>query len=276
MEKQNKLNVARHFARAAASYDEYANVQKTMAHELCQLLRQQADNFAKIIEIGCGTGYFTQQLVTAYPQAALTATDIAAAMLEQTQVRLASHKQIDYLCCDGEKALPTQKYDLITSNAVFQWFNAPAKAFNNFAAALNERGYLAFATFGTRTFTELSASFAKAYQEKNLSQRHLHGPQFLSLAQLKMMLHNFDVQFYEKDYKEYFPTVKAFLRSIKKVGAQNAPTEQAALQSRSILQSMLKHYDDDYRDKQGICATYHVIYGIARKKATSLSQAIRA
>ncbi len=268
MNLQQKNSVKNHFSRAATSYDAYAIIQREMAKELAIFLQQAENKFNQIIEIGCGTGLFTSELVKHFPQSGILATDISASMLEQAQEKLGSFPQISYLQLDGEKPLPASflSVDLIASSAVFQWFSDPKKAFKNFAASLKPGGHLAFATFGPNTFFELAKAFQAAYAQAKKEPSYVHGPQFLAKSELKNMLENFSCDIFSQTKEQYFPSVKAFLHSIKKVGAQNAAAEKNILKSRIILQNMLENYDRNYRTEKGVRATYEIIYCLARKK----------
>ncbi|MCL6586559.1 MAG: methyltransferase, partial [Anoxybacillus sp.] len=70
----DKQLMQKRFSERANTYDQFANVQKKMAHELMARISRPPKT---ILEIGCGTGYLTKLLYDAYPHAQLTAIDIA-------------------------------------------------------------------------------------------------------------------------------------------------------------------------------------------------------
>jgi malonyl-CoA O-methyltransferase len=62
----DKQIVRQHFSRNAVNYDAYAKVQKKMAEQLLEIIRLTLDRTAaapEILDIGCGTGYLTGQLI---------------------------------------------------------------------------------------------------------------------------------------------------------------------------------------------------------------------
>jgi malonyl-CoA O-methyltransferase len=113
----DKKKLSRRFSRQAKTYDKYANVQKEMAQAL---LASCNDEVRTILEIGCGTGYLTQALTRAFPQARIHAIDLAPGMIDLAKTKVAS--QVEFTCCDFETQVLTDQYDLIISNATFQWF----------------------------------------------------------------------------------------------------------------------------------------------------------
>ena len=108
----NKQGVTKHFSRNVSTYDEYAVVQKLMASKLGVLAQKQGD-FKNILEIGCGTGFFTEILAKSFPQAKIRSTDISQEMLNFTQAKLSHYKNITYEQADGENYSSGEKFDLI-------------------------------------------------------------------------------------------------------------------------------------------------------------------
>ena len=74
-----KKQIIRHFNAGASTYDTTASVQARVAHGLTLRLPNVMPH--TVLEIGCGTGLFSQYLPTYFPQASLWLTDIAPAMV---------------------------------------------------------------------------------------------------------------------------------------------------------------------------------------------------
>jgi malonyl-CoA O-methyltransferase len=124
----SKNQVSCHFGRRSQVYDEYAVVQKKMGHSLLKLVKD-AENFWNILEIGCGTGFLTALLAKMYPRAKITASDISSEMLTVASEKLSQYENVSYVLEDGENLRLPEKFDLIVSNAAFQWFNGYQQAF---------------------------------------------------------------------------------------------------------------------------------------------------
>ncbi|GAA4922546.1 methyltransferase domain-containing protein [Mucilaginibacter defluvii] len=75
-----------------------------------------------ILDLGCGTGYLTQQLHDL--GAIVKGTDSSAEMIRQAK---ANYPDVDFAVEDATKFKATEKYDAVFSNAVLHWIkNADA------------------------------------------------------------------------------------------------------------------------------------------------------
>ena len=119
----DKKQVQIHFSKNVETYDSYANVQKSMCENLMNYIEQKycEDNF-NILEIGCGTGCLTEMLCRKFPNAKITALDIAPGMIEYADKKLSKYN-VNFICNDIEEFELNDKYDFIISNATFQWLN---------------------------------------------------------------------------------------------------------------------------------------------------------
>lgn len=262
----NKLRLTEHFSQAAAEYDEYANVQKKMADYLISL-SSPSKKITTILEIGCGTGLLTKKIAAAFPAAAILATDISPAMLAYAKKQLSNYDNIQFQVQDGEKISDSNKYDLIISNAVFQWFTNYETAFTAIYNSLKSNGQLFFSTFGPNTFKELHHSFHTACAQNLFSQQWKISPDFYSINDLAYYLKNagFTNSFETLTYTEYFSTVREFLRSVKKVGANNSSKSSYIHTNRKIMLDMLQLYETNYKFHDKVPATYETIFVHSQK-----------
>ncbi|MEG6586752.1 malonyl-ACP O-methyltransferase BioC [Dendrosporobacter sp. 1207_IL3150] len=263
----NKQQVNIHFSRNAQYYDEYAVVQKQMAHNLIDMVKL-AGEFRYILEIGCGTGFFTRLLAELYPKAKIIATDISEEMLKTAANNLRAFSNIEYRIEDGEQLKLSGQFDLIVSNAAFQWFTDYQLAFKQFDNRLAAGGYLMYGTFGRDTFYELDQSFKAAQLSVGIPHRFYHGPRLIEIESLEHFGCELSHSVYLKDehVKQNFASVKEFLRSVKKVGANNANNSKSMIINRQFMLSMINHYEKNFNHKGKVQATYHVIYGSHQKK----------
>jgi malonyl-ACP O-methyltransferase BioC len=146
------------FAAQADVYDAAADLQWLVAERLAERITARIDGQpARILEIGCGTGFLSARLLQAFPQARLMLTDIAPTMLARCRARLGGHPE--YRIMDGERpeGLPGG-FDLIASNLAFQWFVDLPAGLERLAGLLAPGGRLMFATLGLDTFKEWRAA----------------------------------------------------------------------------------------------------------------------
>ena len=264
----DKKKLERRFSRNARTYDAYASVQKTMSHKLMDLVKvRQVTN---ILEIGCGTGYLTSLLIQTFPEAKVTALDLASGMIDVAKERMideGKEKHVEFICADIETDFPNQVYDLIISNATFQWFNHPSDMAQEILTHLKPEGQCLFSTFGNNTFKELAESFQVARAHMDLEEHVKASQDFLSAYEWVMCLENAKqtsgiraaVTSYETMIPEYFENCMAFFKSIKKIGANRASGSRPAT-SPKFMQKVTDIYESEFRTPKGIPATYHALY----------------
>ncbi|MGQ9921169.1 MAG: methyltransferase [Desulfobacca sp.] len=265
--KVDKVRLQHNFGRQVARYDQYATVQRRLAADLVDDLCSTGEQFGRILEIGCGTGYLTSLLRRAFPQARLTALDLAPAAVHIAQARLAGASGIDWLVGDGEKEVPG-RFDLITSSAVFQWFSQPAQACRRYYQALTPGGVLAFATLGPLTFQELAQSFLRAGElwpelaRPEIPAQHFASGQdwqeFLTQAEFQ------DIRRRQEVWPEVYPDLWAFLRAVRGMGATSTRPQ---FLPRRLLAAMASHYYGNFSCSGGIRVTYEVMWLWGRKPA---------
>ena len=167
MESGRKAQIGAAFAAAAGRYDEGAHVQRLVARRLAaRASSAQIAPDAEILEIGCGTGLLTREIRETWPDARLTATDIAPEMIAAT----ARHELgAQLIVMDGEApAFGDERFDLILSSLTFQWFDDLPRALLRLHALLKPGGLLCFATMGAQSFASWRDAHEQAGQSAGL------------------------------------------------------------------------------------------------------------
>jgi malonyl-CoA O-methyltransferase len=265
----HKVQVAHRFNRSATIYDQYAIVQKQMAHQLLRHLQKCKPSVQRICEIGCGTGYLTNLLTKLYPEADLVAIDLAPQMIEIAKSRVTS-PNVHWIVGDAEELHQniSQQFDLIVSNATIQWLSHPKETLNSWVEALHPDGWVIASTFGNDTFQELVTTFQKVEMELEMqpSQHHLtmHSALFWKQVWEQTGLTSIDV---EEDWQRVpYPNCRTFMQRIKATGANYSEPKQPLLHSRRLLQNVMKKYDQIYRMGSLVYATYHALHLYGQKK----------
>ena len=268
----DKHRISATFGRAAATYEEHAAIQKQMAHALLAQAQASGQSFFRILEIGCGTGYLTRLFSQAYPDAVIIASDISPAMVAHASALQPAGANVRFICQDGENLTVEGSFDLIISNAAIQWFSDYARAFDGFAARLRDDGLLLYATFGPETFCELHDAFRAARHSLALPADVRHGPAFICAAKLaeQAAISGLSCRHHEEKVQLSFSTVRDFLLSIKKVGANQSSQPTAEPFQRRLLPEMMRCYEQYFRSADGLIpATYHLLFGSAKKQGSS-------
>lgn len=263
----DKVKLKRRFSRNIKNYDKYANVQKKMGDILIDRIKNDRSHIKNILEIGCGTGYVTQRLMNYFPDAQITAVDIAPGMIEYVK-SIIQCDRVNFICEDIEEMNLDDKFDLIISNATFQWFNNLEKTTNRLIRLLNKSGILCFSTFGENTFKELKEAFYKAKQMLKINESISPSQSFYSLNQLQNICNNIittnslsdmDICSLESYECEYFNCCIEFLNSVKKIGANNSQKDRN-ITTPDFIEKVIEIYDKDYLENDKVVATYHNLY----------------
>lgn len=256
----DKRQVRQHFSCHARDYDRYARVQLKVAKRLADLLLECQDPAGPGLEVGCGTGMLSRQLLSRCPDLDLVLSDIAHGMSRHVQ-----HVLPQAPVCDADAAaLPflDNSFQLLATSSVYQWLNDLPNAFTEIARVLQPNGILALALFGEKTLYELRTS-----HQAVLIGKKSHVQSFPALKEVSAALGNkYKVMTLRSEYEvEWHADVPALLKSLKKIGAQNASQQRPqGLASRQVMQAMISHYRKHYGCEQGIPATYEVVYLLAR------------
>ena len=148
----NKDLIQKRFAKHLETYNENAKVQKKMAQKLISLLDKK--KFESILEIGCGTGLLTELINQNITFSSYKANDIVK---DCSNFIKEINPNIDFVAGDIEEFIETseEKYDLIISNAAFQWVDNLESFIKKLTQKLRPNGVLLFSTFGKENFREI-------------------------------------------------------------------------------------------------------------------------
>ncbi|MGL5067230.1 MAG: malonyl-ACP O-methyltransferase BioC [Sarcina sp.] len=244
-----KDDIKKNFSKGSKTYDENANVQKAMIDHLINSLPKK--DYSRILEIGCGTGLLTTQLVTLFPNAKITALDISHGMIATCKERLKDFENIEYICADVEYNCPIDEFDLIISSATFQWITDLEELLNKLKSRLAFNGVLAFSTFAENTFKELDSSLNYAFSKNNVdakATRNYYSKETLTeLVDGVFKDKDFSKEINHMKYTEYFKNALKFLKAVKAVGANTS--DSSKFTTPKITKDLLDYYNDNYSFK---------------------------
>jgi malonyl-CoA O-methyltransferase len=263
--------IADRFNRHSGSYDRHSRVQQSMAADLVGRLGTRHRAPRAILELGCGTGFLTELLVTRFPQTTVCAIDTADKMVEATSRRVSSSARLELAVADAEGFDAGRRFDLIVSNAAVQWFVDHAGFPAHLATLLEPGGATVHSTFGPRTFQELFETIAEVSSERGLkpAPRGLNLPT-ASVWEAWMKEAGFvDVTCTSELVRAGYADCWTFLRSVRAIGASNG---SGGGRSAALLGEVARRYDGRYRDADGVYATYEVVTIEAVAPAPETSQ----
>jgi malonyl-CoA O-methyltransferase len=237
--------VAQSFGARAASYDQNADLQRTVAERLARLLPQLAS--PRVLELGCGTGLFSRHLLARYPDGTFLLTDLAPSMVEQCRRNLAgSHKQrVSFDIMDAARPTADGPFDLIAMSMTLHWLADPAAALTTLRQLLAPGGVLIYATIGGKSFPE----WRDALDRQGLPVGLLDIPDLHGIVDEEQLIVDTDTL--------------GFLRRMKAVGGLT-PREGYAPLPAGALRRAIRAADEPHGGR----ITWHIVYG---RLATSQS-----
>lgn len=247
----DKRAIVKNFSRCAHLYDRYASIQNRVASEL--LSRIEEDRFKSIMEVGCGTGNYTLLLREKFKHASIKAVDISGKMIEVSRLKL-RNKGVEFMVLDAENMNLDKGFDLVTSNACFQWFGDLAKTLSSYKSLLKKNGVILFSVFGPLTFWELNSSLRSVLKDSSIA-----ADDFIPIGKMERALSdNFKgVTIKETRFEESFTSVIDLLNKIKYTGVRGNGLGSKICLNRQTLKEIEEAYLNKFRK---IKATYQVFF----------------
>lgn len=246
----DKELVKNRFGKSLLTYDKNAIVQKHMASELlAAVIRFKGNNFDKILEIGCGTGFLSKEILEQIYFNKLFANDIVDESVNK--IRLLSEK-VTELCGDCEHISFPTGLDLVISNATFQWIENFVSLTEKINSCLNKEGIFAFSTFEKQNLYQIKTITGKSlnYYAKSEIENILSG-------NLKILFSHTETINVE------FESVHEILKHLKLSGVNSlGPTKW----TKSNLKDFEYKYNKFFRNNMGkLILTYKPMYFICAK-----------
>jgi malonyl-CoA O-methyltransferase len=239
-----KQKIIKCFNSGAKTYDVAADIQVHAAKELSRYLDLPAKN---IVEIGCGTGLFSQELIRKFPGQNILLMDIAPEMIKVTREKFSSYPNVTFACRDGESAslaVKSGQPDLIVSNMTLHWFTDLYQGIKNIIDQLASGGQFIFALLGENTLKEW---------------RKLYPAPTLVFPKHELLRNYFpEMKIHVESQLQSYSNARAFLKTLKNIGGTATHFSNQALTSGN-LRSILRDADSSFD------VTYEVIYGQYKK-----------
>lgn len=236
--------IKKQFKKSIDVYEQHAVVQAIMADKLISAL--PLGDYTSILELGCGSGLLTRKLIQKVRFDKYYANDI----VEKSKVYIDKILQ-DYVFLGGN-ALRLQvngKFNLIISNALFQWFDNLEKSLDYFKTFLNKDGIIAFTTFSPDNFKEINVLTGLTLEYKSIDEIR------------EILDKNFEIKYLENfEYTMHFQNPLEVLVHMKNTGVN-------ALSSKPLGIKDIKIFCDNYKASfPDLTLTYSPIIAVARLK----------
>jgi ABC-2 type transport system ATP-binding protein len=136
-----------YWGRFAQGYDEGVeyivgnDIQKTIEQKL-----SEERKLGRVIELGCGTGYFTKTI--AKNAVHVLATDLSDEMLQKARIRLKTYMNVGIQKIDCEDiSFPSQRFDTVIAINVLHFIEKPDLCLKESYRILNDDGLLILADY---------------------------------------------------------------------------------------------------------------------------------
>ena len=244
----DKNLVAKRFRKSLTTYGQNAVVQRHMTNRLGEFIKNiPCEHADSVLEIGCGTGFLTEYFIQNFSFNRYVANDIIPECADYVDM---ISPDVEFLEGDVEELMLDEKFDLIVSNATFQWAQDLKKVVYNLNNMLTDRGIFAFSIFGNKNLEQMS----------KILQR---GLMYYSIDELRNLFKDYKIILIQDEIiKLNFESPIDVLKHIKFTGT-NALTEYRW--SKSGLKNFESQYKRFYASSEGVYLTYHPVYVILEK-----------
>jgi malonyl-CoA O-methyltransferase len=225
---------------AAAGYDDVATVQQQVASALAGRIAALAlPAQARILEVGCGTGFVAAALPSLPQGADWLMTDVSPAMVKRARQRFQGQIGYRFAVLDAEHPrfeAPEEPFDLVCSSLAAQWFEDLPKALEQLFQLLNPGGYLLVSTLAAGTFVE----WRGAHDVLGLTAGTPLYPDRAALQALRLdgVLPSVEIETFASSY----PSGREFLRTLRTIGAATPRPDHRPLAPRT-MQKVLQAFE---------------------------------
>jgi malonyl-CoA O-methyltransferase len=244
--------IAQSFGARAETYDDHADLQRTVATRLARLLPPLAA--PRVLELGCGTGLFSRHLLARYPDGTFLFTDLAPSMVEQCRMNLAGAggKCVALDIMDAARPTADGPFDLIAMSMTLHWLSDSEAALDALGKRLAPNGVMIYAAIGGESFPE----WRNALVAQGLPIGLLDIPDLPGIVDEEKLIVDADAL--------------GFLRRMKAIGGLT-PREGYAPLPAGALRRAVRAADETHGGR----ITWHIVYGrlVASQSRPSISPA---
>lgn len=258
------IDICKTFNNHAAEYEQAAKIQHEIGERLFERLHYLKIKPQYILDLGCGPGFFSQQLKKQYPQAHIIGFDLAYNMLKQADAKQGWWRQKWSLVNGDMAAMPFASglFDLVFANQVIHWAQSLPGVMSELSRVMHAEGCLMFSTLGPDTFSELRQSWATV-------DKHAHTNDFMDMHDIGDCLlaeHFLDPVVDMEMLTAHYSSLSQLMQALKAQGVRNINAARNPGLTSKGAWHRFEQAISTYCTEQGkFPLTYEVIYGHAWK-----------
>lgn len=257
------LEICKSFDTHATSYEQSAKVQHEIGNRLFERLDYLKIAPRYILDLGCGTGIFSQLLKKRYRAAEVVSLDLSINMLKETQQKQGFRRKWSMVNANMlHLPFVDGAFDLVFSNQTLHWGTPLAQVLREVNRVMAQDGCLMFSTLGPDTFKELVSAWA-------VVDKHAHANSFMDMHDWgdALLAECFlDPVVDQELLTAHYDSLTQLLTSLKRQGVRNInPSRNPGLTGRQALAALDVAYEQLRTPNQKYPLTYEVVYGQAWK-----------
>ncbi|MCW8409693.1 malonyl-ACP O-methyltransferase BioC [Legionella sp. PATHC035] len=255
--------ISKTFNQHASEYELAAKVQQEIGVRLLERLQYLNIKPQRILDLGCGPGFFTYELTKIYPKAQIVGLDLAQFMLIQAQKKQGWLRKWPLVAADMQNMpFVTGAFDLIFANQVIHWGSALTPVFRELNRVMKANGCLMFTTLGPDTFKELKQAWTGVNHYAHVNEfADMH-----DVGDCLMAEHFLEPVMDMELLSVHYETLPKLLQALKAQGVKNInPRRNQGLTGKTAWRHFEQNYAALQTDNGKYPLTYEVVYGHAWK-----------
>jgi malonyl-CoA O-methyltransferase len=255
--------ISKAFNQHAKDYELAAKVQQEIGERLLERLHYLKMVPQRILDLGCGPGFFSCALAQMYPKAQIVGVDIAQLMLMQARKKYSWRRKWPLVAANmTQLPFASGVFDLVFANQVIHWGESLPQVFRELNRVMNTNGCLMFTTLGPDTFKELKTAWAEVNTYAHVNEfpdMHDVGDCLMSEHFLEPVV---DMEMLEVHYE----SLSKLLQSLKAQGVKNINTARnQGLTGKASWARFEANYAQFQTPTRKYPLSYEVVYGHAWK-----------
>lgn len=251
-------SVVNGFARSAIRYDQHAEVQLQSAGRLIAYMEANTRDLVDgpLLEIGCGTGVLSKQMLDIFSDRDVQITDACEQMVVQCRSRLSAKpdatNRVELSVLDAQEYCSPDTFAMIAAAFTLQWIPDLDRSIQNLQRSLKPSGKLFFSLPTSSSFPEwknICRAAGVPFTGNPLPEAAFFRD-FAAKNGLKLSL-------YEETFKVSYRSLLHFLQSLKLLGAHTS--EHIAPLSVGEVRRLVNYATREYPGNFPV--TYKVLFG---------------
>ncbi len=244
-----KKDVIDAFSRSPDYYDRYAGLQKETAARMARALEpwQYSLPEGPVLEVGAGTGFFTEHMVKMYPGREMVISDASEKMVQYSREKFSGREKLNFSVIDVEdQEWEPETYALIAGNFVAQWLKNPGEVMSRMTQSLLPGGFMLMSFPGSESFPQ----WRKYCLDLGIPYTANTLPDIEEMV-VKLSMGPVKVDYYEDQSHEEYESVFDFFRHLKMSGTSTS------FSGKKLKPKQLKLLNDYWLKKNNGKVTVH-------------------